>query len=202
MFKKNKYNDITILIIVDCHHLTQDEIIKVKDLQYDVCFLLGDINSRYLDLILKYVPIDKIYGILGNHDEYGLLESKNIKNIHLKNIEINGINFLGFEGSNRYKKGNIPMYTQEESIELLKNCDKADVLISHDCPYELYSKSTDQAHCGLKGISEYLKKNRVYLNIHGHQHINSTRKLRKTNVIGIYRCAIIKFPTLEKEMIF
>lgn len=201
--KYSNYNNINILAIADCHHLKEEEIIKVKDLQYDVCLLLGDIKGTYLDMILNYVPIGKIYGILGNHDEYGLLESRNISNIHSKIIDVNGVKILGFEGSSRYKDGNIPMYSQEESIKILKKCEIADILVSHDSPYQLYSKANDKAHCGLKGITKYLKKNRIYLNIHGHHHINTDLKLNNgTNVIGVYRCAIIKFPTLEKEMIF
>lgn len=198
-----KYNNINILVIADCHHLKEEEIAKVENLQYDVCFLLGDINGNYLDMILKYIPIEKIYGILGNHDEYGLLESRNITNIHSKIININGTRILGFEGSSRYKTGNIPMYSQEESIKILRKCDIADILVSHDSPYQLYSKANDKAHCGLKGITKYLKKNKVYLNIHGHHHINTDLTLSNdTNVIGIYRCAMIQFPTLETEIIF
>lgn len=201
--KHNNCNSINILIITDCHHLKEDEIIKVKNLQYDVCLLLGDISGNYLDMILKYVPIEKIYGILGNHDEYGLLESRNIRNIHSKVININGVKILGFEGSSRYKTGNIPMYSQEESIKILRKCDIADILISHDSPYQLYSKANDKAHCGMKGITKYLKKNKIYLNIHGHHHINTKLVLSNgTNVIGVYRCAMIQFPTLEKKLIF
>lgn len=201
--KHNNYNSINILVIADCHHLKEEEIEKVKNLQYDACLLLGDISGNYLDMILKYVPIEKIYGILGNHDEYGLLESRNISNIHSKVINVNGVRILGFEGSSRYKTGNIPMYSQEESIKILRKCDIADILISHDSPYQLYSKANDKAHCGLKGITKYLKKNKIYLNIHGHHHINTVLKLNNdTNVVGVYRCAMIQFPTLKKELIF
>lgn len=201
--KHNNYNSINILVIADCHHLKEEEIEKVKNLQYDACLLLGDISGNYLDMILKYVPIEKIYGILGNHDEYGLLESRNISNIHSKVINVNGVRILGFEGSSRYKTGNIPMYSQEESIKILRKCDIADILVSHDSPYQLYSKANDKAHCGLKGITKYLKKNKVYLNIHGHHHINTKLTLSNgTNVIGVYRCAMIQFPTLKKELIF
>ena len=201
--KQNNYNSINILVIADCHHLKEEEIEKVKNLQYDACLLLGDISGNYLDMILKYVPIEKIYGILGNHDEYGLLESRNISNIHSKVINVDGVRILGFEGSSRYKNGNIPMYSQEESIKILKKCEMADILVSHDSPYQLYSKSNDKAHCGLKGITKYIKKNKIYLNIHGHHHINTKLTLSNgTNVIGVYRCVMIQFPTLEKEIIF
>ena len=177
--KKNNYNNINILVVADCHHLKEEEIEKVQNLQYDVCVLLGDISGNYLDMILKYVPIEKIHGILGNHDEYGLLESRNISNIHSKVINVNGVRILGFEGSSRYKIGNVPMYSQKESIKILRKCEVADILVSHDSPYQLYSKANDKAHCGLKGIAKYLKKNKVYLNIHGHHHINTKLILSK-----------------------
>lgn len=194
---------LKLLIIADCHHLKEDEIQKVKNLEYDICILLGDINCNYLDMILKYVPNEKIYGILGNHDEFGVLESRNIINIHEKIINIKGIKILGFQGSSRYKTGEYPMFTQKESINILKKCEQADILVSHDAPFELYCKSNDMAHCGLKGITKYLKKNKVFLNIHGHHHINTQLSLNKvTNVIGVYRCAIISLPDLEKEIIF
>lgn len=207
MFKKkisrNTDCNINILVIADCHHLKEDEVIKVKDLEYDICILLGDIKGNYLDMILKYIPNEKIYGILGNHDEFGILESRNIKNIHTQIINIKGIKILGFQGSSRYKTGEYPMFTQKESIDILKKCDKADILVSHDAPFELYCKSNDMAHCGLKGITKYLKKHKVFLNIHGHHHINTQLQLNKiTNVIGVYRCALISIPNLEKNIIF
>lgn len=201
--KYNKYNNLEILVIADCHHLIEDEIEKVNKLKYDICILLGDINGNYLDMILKYIPLQKIYGILGNHDEYGLLESRNITNINTKIININNIKILGFEGSSRYKTGNIPMYSQKESIHIMKKCEKADILVSHDSAYQLYSKSNDKAHCGLKGTTKYLKRNKVYLNIHGHHHINTKLQLKNgTNIIGVYRCALVHFPSLEKKIIF
>ena len=207
MFRKRQdykiNSSLTLLVISDCHHLKEDEISQVINFNYDACFLLGDINGSYLDMILKYVPIEKIYGILGNHDEYGLLESRNIKNIHRKLVEINGIKILGFEGSSRYKIGNHPMFSQKESLKLFKDCDRSDILISHDSPYQLYCPKKDMAHCVLKGITKYLNKNKVFLNIHGHHHINTNLQLKNgTNIIGVYRCAIIKIPSLEKNIIF
>lgn len=192
-----------ILIITDCHHLLQEEAEKLANLEYDICFLLGDISGKYIDMILKYVPKNKIYGILGNHDEFGVLESREIQNIHRKLIEINGITFLGFEGSNRYKIGNFPMYTQKEAKKLLMSCPKADILLTHDSPYKLYSNGKDLVHCGLKAISKYIKKYKPIFNIHGHQHINSNKTLKnKTNVICVYRASIINTETKDRTFIF
>ena len=40
-----------ILIITDCHHLLREEAEKLENLEYDVCFLLGDISGKYIDII-------------------------------------------------------------------------------------------------------------------------------------------------------
>jgi len=193
--------DMKILIIADLHSVTEEELSKIKNVYYDVCFLLGDIRDLYIKMILQYVDISKIYGIYGNHDTFGVLEQNNVPNIHGKLVEIDGVKFIGFQGSSKYKQGDYPMYTQKESIEVYKKLEKADVLISHDSPYKLYNK--DNAHCGLKGITKYLYKNNIKLNIHGHQHINSTITLKNgTTVICVYRSAIIDLRTNEAEILF
>ena len=192
-----------ILIITDCHHLLREEAEKLENLEYDVCFLLGDISGKYIDIILEHIRKNKIYGILGNHDEFGVLEARNILNIHCKLIEINGITFLGFEGSNRYKRGKFPMFSQKEAKKILMKCLKADILLTHDSPYKLYSSGKDLAHCGLKAISKYIKKYKPKFNIHGHQHINSTKILKSgTNIICIYRASIINTETKDRTFIF
>ncbi len=192
-----------ILVISDCHHLLEEEAKKLERVEYDICFLLGDISGQYLDIILKYIDKNKTYGILGNHDEFGILEARGIRNIHCKLIELQGLKFLGFEGSNRYKKGNFPMFTQKEAIKLIKRCPKADILISHDSAYKLYADSKDLAHCGLKAITKYIKKNKPILNIHGHQHINSNKMLNKyTKVICVYRAVVLDIDTKETNLLF
>ena len=49
-----------ILIITDCHHLLPEEAEKLADLEYDVCFLLGDISGKYIDMLLMYLDKDKV----------------------------------------------------------------------------------------------------------------------------------------------
>ena len=41
---------------------------KIKNAQYDVCLILGDISNNDIIEILKLVPYEKIYGLFGNHD--------------------------------------------------------------------------------------------------------------------------------------
>lgn len=192
--------ELNLLIITDLHTVYEEEIKKIQNYIYDCCILLGDIRFDDLMLIKKYIK-GSIYGVLGNHDSYGMLEDAGIENIHNKIITINEIKIIGFEGSSKYKKGNSPLYTQEESLKIAKTMSKADILVSHDSPYYLYKK--DPAHCGLKGITEYITKNRIPINIHGHQHINSEITLKnKTKVIGVYRCSLINIKTQNVTHIF
>lgn len=88
--------DLRLLILTDLHTLREDELEKVVDLDYDVCFLLGDIT-------------------VGNHDNFDNLARAGIENINNKIIDINGIKILGFEGSHRYKKGNLDIKNKKES---------------------------------------------------------------------------------------
>ena len=193
-------SDLRLLIISDCHHLTEDEAAKLADLEYDLCFLLGDINETYLKMILRFVPKEKTYGIHGNHDEHGLLESLGIANIHLKTINHHGVTILGYEGSPRYKRGAYVMKTQEEAQQDLKRAPSADILISHDGPYKLYSENL--SHSGFLGITEYLNTHAVPINIHGHQHINSRKHHGNADIICIYRCALIELESSTVTHIF
>ena len=93
------------------------------------------------------------------------------------------------------------MYTQIESIQEIKKLIKADILISHDSSYHLYA--VDKAHEGLRGITKYLKKNNIKLNIHGHHHINSNLVLKnKTTVICVYQCGLVDVRSKSCSVIF
>ena len=196
-----------ILVCADFHHATDEDFEKIKELkgQYSACFCLGDIKVDYLQGIREATKTI-IYYILGNHDGAYELDPHYFTNLDGKVIEKNGIKFAEFGGSFRYKNGDYPMLTQEESVKFAKELPQADVLLSHDSPYGLYSKN-QAAHIGLKGITQYLKKNKVKLNIHGHQHQNKHLQIKNlfgkalTDVIGVYRCAIVDLNTLEVEQI-
>lgn len=95
------------------------------------------------------------------------------------------------------------MFTQKEAMKLLEKCPKADILISHDSAYKLYASRKDLAHCGLKAITKYIKKNKPILNIHGHQHINSNKMFNEyTRIICVYRAIIFDTDTKETNLIF
>lgn len=185
-------SEIKILVIADTHQtLKTEELETLKELTYDICLLLGDIQWQELQMIKKYVDTSRLYGIIGNHDDLDMLEKLGINNIHNKLINVNGVNLIGWGGSYRYKRSIDLAFSDEESIEFAKTMPKADILISHDSPKFLHSTS-DEAHGGLEGITYYLEQNKVPLNIHGHHHVNTKDILEwGSTSICIYRCAMV-----------
>lgn len=184
-------NILTMLCIADLHSYDDEEIKKIQNMEYDVCFLLGDIPLNALYAIKKF-NAKPLFGICGNHDEWDSLSAVGIKDIHCKTISVGGYTIVGFGGSHRYKNGDYSMMTQKESIGLTKLLPKADILISHDAPYRFFGN--DIAHQGLKGISKYISKNKPQLNLCGRYHDeNLSGVYRKCKVQCVYRFKIVKF---------
>lgn len=170
-------NNISLLIIADTHGTLDEENFKVylKDKKYDVCIMVGDHYNRDIDIIVKYIDKEKLYGIMGNHD-YDYLSDYNIPNINGKIIEINNNKILGMEGSFKYKQVDFPSFTQDGSIEFFKDKEKVDILVTHDKKFDP-EKLRDPAHQGLIGITNYIYKNKIPVHIHGHIHENYQKEL-------------------------
>ena len=193
---RNFNGNISILFIADTHGSLQynyEDFEKVASEPYDLCIMLGDIDYRDIEIILKLIPKEKIYGVLGNHDNFSILDSFEIPNIHLKVIDCKGVKIAGFQGTFKYSTKDLPMYTHEESIELLESLEPADIIVTHDraFTYDIYG---NPAHNGLKGITNYILKNGVPYHVHGHLHTDETYKLDNgTTVYSIYKYKIIHF---------
>lgn len=199
-----------LLIITDLHSWSNEEYNITRNLtDYDICFLLGDISVEYLKE-LKEIIKTPLYGLNGNHDGENI-ESVGIENLHCKCINFNGLTFSGFQGSARYKSGPWCMYTQEDSSEICKDIQAADVFLTHDGILDV--NNSDVAHAGLRGISEYIENNKPILHIHGHIHenkektikhgswlIGSKRKITKS--IAVYKAAIIDTDKLAVEILY
>ena len=187
--KIQRYN-LKLLFIADTHNCLKDgnEILKYIQEQkdYDYCILLGDHSASDIEEILKVIPLNKICGILGNHDSWNKYDIYGITNISGKVIDIKGIRIAGISGGHKYKNSNeYVLYTHEESIQIANNIEKADILITHDKPF--IQDNHNSAHDGLKGITEYIYKNHIALHIHGHLHENKEEILRNgTKSICLY----------------
>lgn len=171
-----------------------NEILKYIQEQkdYDYCILLGDHSASDIEEILKVIPLNKICGILGNHDSWNKYDIYGITNISGKVINIKGIRIAGISGGHKYKNSNeYVLYTHEESIQIANNIEKADILITHDKPF--IQDNHNSAHDGLKGITEYIYKNHIALHIHGHLHENKEEILRNgTKSICLYMAKLLE----------
>lgn len=185
---------INILFITDTHNCLSDSEEYLKNINssnFDICITLGDISGKDFEIIKKYIPISKIYGIVGNHDSIDSLEKNGITNINGKVIECKGIRIAAIMGSNRYKNGNYGMLTQEECIELEQKMKEADILVSHDKAF-IFDRH-DNVHDGLKGITDYIYRNHIPLHIHGHLHEEYEEILKNgTKSICLYQVKLLK----------
>lgn len=181
----------TMLCIADLHSFDYEELAAIQNMKYDICLLLGDIPQNALYLI-KNINQKPLFGVCGNHDEWNSLKNVGIMDIHCKAISFEGVTIAGLGGCHRYKNGDYPMLTHKESVNLMKQIPKADILISHDAPYNFFGK--DVAHQGLKGISKYISKNKPKLNLCGHYHDENLYGVyRKCKVQCVYRFQIIGY---------
>ena len=189
----SNFNHIDILIITDTHnclYYDKKEIEKIKDAKYDICLLLGDVTNSDIYEILKIVPYNKIYGLLGNHDGLDRFEESKIRSLNGQVITVNNVRIAGLQGSHRYKVGNYGMYSHEESIKIADRIPEADILVSHDRPFT--KDNNDNVHDGLKGVTYYCYKNHIKLEIHGHLHKETEEILKNgTRVVGKYKVSIL-----------
>lgn len=170
--KLQKYN-LRLLFITDTHNCLRNnnEVLNYikKQNDYDYCILLGDHSSSDIEEILNIIPLNKICGVLGNHDSWEKYNNYGINNINGKIINIKGIRIAGIGGSFKYKNINeYALYTHEESVQIANNIAKADILVTHDKAF--IEDNHNSSHDGLKGITEYIYKNHIAIHIHGHLH--------------------------------
>lgn len=191
-----------ILLIADLHDINEENIKKINNIQYDICFLLGDINNQGLNLLKKYLDLSKTFGVTGNHEDFGLLKRNNIQDINLKMININGINIFGISGSVRYKRGMYSLYTQNELNELIKiqNISKCDILISHESGYHFIAN--DIPHEGFQIISNIIETIQPKYNLFGHHHKNLSFMKQNTQCICTYQCNLLDYDTGQIINIF
>ncbi len=170
---------LKLIIITDTHNALNDEQFKTfldAHPNYDLCLLLGDHSARDIEIILKYINKDKIYGLLGNHN-FDYLEQYSIRNLNGYKITVNDVSIIGMQGSFKYKPGDFPSFSQLDSILFVDKMPKADILVTHDNRFDENMKN-NPAHQGLFGITYYLYKNKVPFHIHGHLHNNYTSSLK------------------------
>lgn len=187
---------LRILAIADTHGcLEYDDLEPFKDESIDVCLILGDLIGRDLKRVKECIGVP-IYGVVGNHNDFGDLDFYGFTDIHGKVVNVKGVTIAGWRGSIKYKDVDFPSFTDDESKVFAKNLPKADILISHDSPKFYHGK--EFAHSGLQGISDYLKNNMTPLNLHGHHHEPMQKVMEHgTLSICVHKCQLIDISELK-----
>lgn len=195
-----------LLLLADLHSTNMDNLMKVKQLNYDVCILLGDIPQQTLRILLQFIPREKLLGVVGNHDDWDLLKRNNIPNLHYTYHTISGITILGIGGSVKYKNGYYAMMTQKECLQESDKIDQPfDLLISHDSGYHdmmMDSSPEDTVHEGLMGISKVRTIHQPKYHIFGHHHRNRSFLSGKTMCHCVYQCSLLDSETGKITNIF
>ena len=189
-----------ILCLADLHYPKRIDIQKICSLSsIDMVFWLGDIDNFALEEIRYHYKDAFHIGILGNHDINQSLERYGIFDIDKKYIKKNEISIVGLKGSIYYKdtdsEQNYPSYTQGQSLIYSETLPRADIILSHTCPYGIH-ETNHYSHRGLFGLRNYIDKHCSKYNIHGHQHTDKKTILEnETIVIRIYGASVLQFET-------
>lgn len=156
----------------------------------DLICILGDMYKNEVQLVADFISVP-IVAIHGNHDNMDTYNNKNVYMIHKIKVELNDeLTMTGFEGSSKYKITQLYGYTQEESIKECNTLPICDILISHDGHFGYCGDKRDNAHCGLKGITNYIKKAKPKLVFFGHHHKNRNFKIGHTDCYNVYELGI------------
>lgn len=129
-----KMKNIKLLVITDTHYeLAANDNFMLPELDYDLCILLGDVPKEDIEMLLQYIPAEKMLGVLGNHDLNDTLSAFNIANVHGRQYVSNGVTFTGLERCVAYSSSQDGP-TQKESFEICENLPEVDVLLTHESP--------------------------------------------------------------------
>ena len=209
--KNDSADSINLLVITDAHGKLKT---KCQDLfsnltsNPDFILLLGDNYYEDLEYIISQYKANgelcnvRILGIVGNHDDRNLLDNfpDIIQMDHTARsfvIHDRTITVGGLSGSVKYKDNNTRcLRTHKESVDLLMDVGKCDILMTHDKPcFELpeddeYDELCTNAHSGLYGIGKYILENGPGYMVHGHLHERYVKRLRsiETGAETFIRC--------------
>ncbi len=178
--------------------------------EYDLILSCGDLSPFYLSFLATFTKAPVLY-VHGNHDDcYRRTPPEGCICIDDQLYEFQGVRILGLGGSMRYKPG-IHQYTQEEMTERARRFrfrlwrkKGFDILLTHAPAYDL-GDANDRAHQGFHAFRWLLEKYRPAYFVHGHTHLNYSRKLKRTQefegttVVNAYERYVIELPKPKRR---
>ena len=174
-----------VLVVSDVPDKKYWDYYKEGDLdEFELIISCGDLPPQYLSFLVTLSKCPVFY-VHGNHDDvYKDNPPLGCECIDGKIKEYNGIRFLGFGGSLRYKPG-INQYSESQMKRRVKHLHHSlrkhkgfDVLVTHAPAREL-GDGEDHVHrgfwCFRKLLDDYSPKYYFF----GHQHLNYGRGLKR-----------------------
>src|SRR3990167_9855933 len=145
----------------------------------DLVISCGDLYKKDLEIFDK-----PIFGVYGNHCDGKYLEELGATNLHLKVAEFNGLKLGGFQSCIDYKyQEAIPLYSQEEVDELLKDFHYVDIFVAHSPPFGLLDDPGDPVHTGFHAFRDYIEKHHPKYFLCGHLDPNEEMEYKGTKII-------------------
>ncbi len=170
-----------------------NEILDYEDL--DLICVLGDLDLFSFSELEFVTHIPKI-GVYGDKCSGTYFEKLGIRNIHLETFKHKGLLFGGFQGAvSQKKEASYISYSQEESVLLLKDFPRVDVMISHTPPYGVNDDPSDPLYTGFKGLRYYVSEKKPRCLIHGHTKPPEefiVRRLEETDIIYVHEEKVIR----------
>ena len=186
-----------ILAFIDMHSsMSAFKQIKKKAKNADIIVCGGDftIFEQNMNHFLKeFDKFKKPFLLIhGNHEEDSELRHlcqkyKNIHFIHGDHFIYKDVVFIGWGGGGFSQEDkDFEKYGKKIKSFLKKHKDKAFVLVSHAPPYKTKLDKIGKSYVGNKSIRNFIKENKVDLNISGHLHENEGKidKIDKSTVIN------------------
>ena len=177
--------------------IISDNIAQVGNLdtkEIDLLISLGDLpDYSLIHASQVYQPI-QFLAVRGNHDDAQPF-TKPILDLHLQVTEFKGITFGGFAGSWKYKPEGSHLYTQEQASRLLDQFPPVDIFLAHNSPWGVHESDHD-IHQGFQALWHYIERVQPRYFFHGHQHVNKSTQIGKTQVMGVYGEKLIEIEVI------
>lgn len=170
-----------ILFISDWHNHQYN----LPEIEVDLLICLGDFDWRIIEKIDKAFNCPKI-GLLGNHDRKDTYRGTSFIHLHKKVAKFGDYLIAGFDGCPKYNTRETAQYEEEEVEEFMETLEDVDIFIAHANPMLEKNKDKTDAHRGFQSFTKYIKAYQPSYFVHGHNHVDETNRLDRTEIISVY----------------
>jgi len=151
----------------------------------DAVISLGDVPNGVLEQARDSYGCP-VFVVKGNHDTPGLPQG--ISDLHGTANQLGTLTLGGFQGCWRYKPTGHFLYDQHEVD--LSGFPRVDIFLAHNSPRGIHDRE-DEVHHGFEAFNAYIIRTQPLLFLHGHQHLNKSTFLGKTECRGVYGQQVI-----------